>query len=202
MNLNVSSGTTRPISPEQALQRLVDGNRRFVDGQMLHQRQGADRRGETQTGQQPFAAILTCSDSRVPPEILFDQGIGDLFVVRNAGNVLDDIVEGSIAYAVEHLGVPLVVVLGHTRCGAVTAAIKSADAGGKIGAVVRVLQPAVISARDVPGDAVLNTAAANVRLNVAHLRGEPAAISDHVAGEAPRITGALYHLDTGVVEWL
>lgn len=169
---------------------------------MLHQGQDADRRSETHTGQQPFAVILTCSDSRVPPEILFDQGIGDLFVVRNAGNVLDDIVEGSIAYAIEHLGVPLVVVLGHTRCGAVTAAIKSADADGKIGAVVRVLQPAVLSARDVPGDAVLNTAAANVRLNVAHLHSEPAAMSGDVEDEAPRIIGALYHLDTGVVEWL
>jgi carbonic anhydrase len=202
MNLHFSSETTPPISPEQAQQRLADGNQRFVAGQLEHPRQDKERRRETLTGQHPFAVVLTCSDSRLSPEILFDQGIGDLFVIRNAGNVLDEIVEGSIAYAVEHLHAPLVVVLGHSRCGAVTAAVHSPDADGKVGAVVRVLQAAVISARNAPGDTVLNTAIANVQLSVARLRGEPAAMSDEAEDEGPHVIGAVYHVETGLVEFL
>lgn len=202
MSLHFSSETPTFISPEEALQRLTDGNRRYVDGHPEHPRQDAARRRETLERQNPFAVVLTCSDSRLPPEVLFDQGIGDLFVIRNAGNVLDEIVEGSIEYAVEHLHAPLVVVLGHSRCGALTAAVQSADAAGKVGAVVRVLQPAVISARNLPGDPVLNAVIANVRLTLARLRGEPASQSDPLEAKAPHVVGGVYHLETGEVEFL
>jgi hypothetical protein len=133
-----SSDTPAPtVSPEAALTRLVEGNKRFVAGSTTHPDQTAERRTETAKGQHPFAIILTCADSRLSPEILFDEGIGDLFVVRNAGNLLDDHVLGSIEYAVEHLHATLIVVLGHTKCGAVSAAVAGSLRG-------RALPPATV----------------------------------------------------------
>ena len=115
------------ISPEEALQKLVEGNQRFVSGQVRHAHQAADWRSHLTTGQHPFATILACSDSRVPPELVFDQGFGDLFVVRVAGNIIDSDILGSIGYGLIHLNTPLVVVMGHEGCGAVTAALKMID---------------------------------------------------------------------------
>jgi carbonic anhydrase len=114
------------VSPAEALQRLKDGNQRFVAGKPLHQRQNAARRAELVSAQHPFAAILGCSDSRVPLEIVFDQELGDLFAVRVAGNVAGGDERGSLQYAAAHLGIPLVVVLGHERCGAVSAGARFA----------------------------------------------------------------------------
>lgn len=132
-----------PSTPcaEEALQARREGNRRFATGQAIHPHQDAARREEVRPGQRPFAAILSCSDSRVPPEVIFDWGVGDLFVVRTAGHGVDDVALGSIEYAVEHLGVPLLVVLGHTRCGAVTAALHGDEAPGHIAAVIRPSSP-------------------------------------------------------------
>ena len=111
------------LTPDQALTQLLRGNERFVAGWPDHPNQSARRRREvSDSGQQPFAIILSCSDSRVPPEIIFDQGLGDLFVIRVAGNIIDDAILGTIEYAVEHVHAPLVMVLGHDKCGAVTAA--------------------------------------------------------------------------------
>lgn len=115
------------ITPEEALQKLVEGNQRFVSGQVRHAHQAADWRSHLTTGQHPFATILACSDSRVPPELVFDQGFGDLFVVRVAGNIIDSDILGSIGYGLIHLQTPLVVVMGHEGCGAVTAALRMID---------------------------------------------------------------------------
>ncbi|MDD2837205.1 MAG: carbonic anhydrase, partial [Methanothrix sp.] len=109
------------ISSEQALQMLMEGNARFVSGNVIHPDQTADRRSELVSGQHPFAIVVGCSDSRVPPEVVFDQGLGDIFVIRTAGQVMDKVTLASIEYAVEHLNVPLILVLGHDSCGAVTA---------------------------------------------------------------------------------
>ena len=116
---------------------------------MKRPNQGVERRKELVEGQHPFAIILCCSDSRVPPEVIFDQGLGDLFIVRTAGNVFDNIALGSIEYAVEHLEVPLLVVLGHGQCGAVTATVEGGHAPGHISNVVEAIQPAVVKAYDL-----------------------------------------------------
>ena len=119
------------ITGAEAMQKLLEGNARFVSGNVSHQDQYVlERRSELISSQHPFAIVVGCSDSRVPPEAVFDQGLGDIFVVRTAGQVLDNASLGSIEYAVEHLGVPLVVVLGHDSCGAVTAAVKGGEAPG------------------------------------------------------------------------
>jgi carbonic anhydrase len=112
------------ITGDQALQKLTEGNARFISCNVTHPGQSKERLQELVSGQHPFAVVVGCSDSRVPPEIIFDQGLGDIFVVRTAGKVLDNAVLGSIEYAVEHLSVPLVVVLGHDSCGAVKAAVE------------------------------------------------------------------------------
>ena len=114
-----------PLTPDLALQRLLDGNARYASGHSAHPHQTVARRVEVAKGQHPIAAIVTCSDSRVAPELYFDQGLGDLFVVRDAGNVINDHVIGSLEYAVEHLHVSVILVIGHEKCGAVSAAVAS-----------------------------------------------------------------------------
>ena len=115
------------VSPDEALQKLMEGNRQYVEGKMTHEaKSDTASRAALATSQKPYAIILSCADSRVPPEIVFDKGLGELFVVRVAGNVADPVVLGSVEYAAEHLGAPLVMVLGHERCGAVTATVDAA----------------------------------------------------------------------------
>jgi carbonic anhydrase len=135
------------LTGDQALQELMNGNKRYVAAELAHPNQTAARRAEVAKGQDPFAIIVGCSDSRVPPEIIFDQGLGDLFVTRVAGNIVDDVVLGSIEYAAEHLGVPLIVVLGHKRCGAVEAAAKGGDAPVHIRSLVEAIKPAIKKAK-------------------------------------------------------
>jgi carbonic anhydrase len=193
---------TSSITPDQALQTLVAGNQRYTAGQAEHPRQSAERRAAVLAGQQPFAALLSCADSRVPPEVFFDQGIGDLFIIRNAGNIVDDVVLGSLEYGAEHLGIPLIVILGHTRCGAVTAAVQGGKAHGHIGSLVKTIQPAVAAVQGQPGDAVLNATLANVRLTVDQIKTCAPILSKLVKQGKLMVVGALYHLDTGVVEML
>ena len=135
------------ISPVEALQRLKTGNQRFVASKLQHPHQSAERRTELATSQHPFAIVLGCADSRTAPEVVFDQGLGDIFVIRVAGNVLNDETLGSIEYGVEHLGAQLIVVLGHERCGAVKAAREliaaKAEAPGHIQSLIKAIQPAV-----------------------------------------------------------
>ena len=134
----------RPTTPAEAWAALVAGNQRFVSGQMLHPSQDVAHRAELSAGQAPFAVVFGCSDSRVAAEIVFDQGLGDTFVVRTAGHVIDTTVLGSIEYGVEVLGAPLVVVLGHDQCGAVTAAAQALADGEMPGGFVRAVVDRVI----------------------------------------------------------
>jgi carbonic anhydrase len=187
---------------EEALRALREGNRRFAAGRAVHPHQDAARREEILPGQRPFAVILACSDSRVPPEIIFDQGLGDLFVVRTAGDVVDDVALGSIEYAVEHLGVPLVVVLGHTRCGAVTATLHGDEVSGHIAAIVQAILPAVQEARRLPGDPLSNAIDAHIRHVVAYLRATSPILAEREHAGTLRIVGARYNLENGEVEWM
>jgi len=136
------------ISPDEALKKLIDGNNRFVQSAQAQKDIGNNRRTELTKGQHPFAVILSCSDSRVPPEHIFDQGLGDIFVVRVAGNVADSIELGSVEYAAEHLGVPLILVLGHQSCGAVKATVDGGKPEGNIESIVKKIAPAVKKARE------------------------------------------------------
>lgn len=179
---------------------LVEGNRRYVEEKTTHPDQTPARRGEVAAVQHPLAVVLSCSDSRVPPELVFDQGLGDLFVIRVAGNVVDDVTLGSIEYAVEHLHVPLVVVLGHERCGAVSAAVAGGEAAGHIRALVERILPAVERVKDQPGDKVENAVRENVREVVNTLRASEPILSKGVLEGKLTLVGARYDLDTGVVE--
>jgi carbonic anhydrase len=185
----------------EALARLREGNRRFVTNvRSLDTLLSHTRRADLLTGQQPFAIILGCSDSRVPPEVIFDQGLGDLFVVRVAGNVADDIGIASIEYAVEHLGSRLIVVLGHERCGAVTAAVKGGELPGHLPTLMTALKPAVDKSKGAAGDAVDNAMLANVELTAAQLRESKPLLAEMMEKGEIKIVGARYDLDTGAVE--
>ena len=135
------------LDADRVLADLVAGNQRFASDRLMHPHQAHMRVAEVAKAQHPTAAVLACSDSRVPPEIVFDRGVGDLFVVRVAGNTADDVALGSMEYAVEHLGVKVVMVMGHKRCGAVSAAVAGGAAPGHIGALVEALLPAVTAAK-------------------------------------------------------
>ena len=196
------AGAAPPVAPAEALARLQTGNQRFVASELLHPHQTAGRRAELATSQHPFAVILGCADSRTSPEVVFDQGLGDLFVVRVAGNVLNDETVGSIEYAVEHLGARLIVVLGHKRCGAVKAARETlaakAEAPGHIQSLVRAIQPAV---ETTAGADVEATARANVSNVVQALRNSAPILKERVAAGTISVVGANYNLDSGAVEF-
>ena len=194
------------ITADEALQKLMKGNQRYIAYQMKGQKlcDVATRQALTK-GQSPYAIILCCSDSRVPPEIIFDQGLGEIFVVRVAGNVADPIVLGSIEYAAEHLGSPLMMVLGHSRCGAVTAAV---DAQGKpegnIGAILETISPAVTLARQEAkgkekAEIVEAAADQNVKLVCSSLITQSKIIKHLVDHGKLKIVAAKYDLDDGKV---
>jgi carbonic anhydrase len=191
---------------EGALEALRMGNVRFTTGQMRHPNQDLARRSAVISGQSPFAAVLTCSDSRLPPELIFDQGVGDIFVVRTAGNVLDDIALGSVEYAVEHLQVPLVLILGHQKCGAVSAAVQATVEGGELPGyladIAHALEPAVAQARTLQGDLLSNAIDANVLLTVERLRQCEPILAEAVRTGQVKIAGARYQLDSGKVQLL
>jgi len=160
---------------DQALAELLDGNHRFVTAKRTYPDQSVRIRSALSTSQKPFAVILTCSDSRVPPEELFDQGLGDLFVVRLAGNIVDQAVRGSIEYAVEEFATPLVMVLGHQNCGAVAATVKAIEPpftkpAGAVGTLVAAITPAVESVRGRPGDLLDNAVRANAKQSADQIR--------------------------------
>jgi carbonic anhydrase len=192
--------STLPLA-QFPLQALKSGNDRFVAGHPLHPNQDTDRRTDLSAGQHPFAIIVGCSDSRVPPEIVFDQGLGDLFVVRVAGNVVDDHALGSIEYAVEHLHVKLIVVLAHDKCGAVQAAVAGGDAPGHIQSIVDAIQPAVDKAKTEPGDVLDNAIDENARNTADRITHDPALTHEIESGELD-VEAARYKLDTGKVVFL
>ena len=189
------------VGAAEALQRLLDGNQRYAGGRLVRPNQTTERRATVAGGQHPFAAILGCSDSRVPPEMVFDQGLRDLFVVRLAGNVADPVALDSLDYAVTHLGARLILVLGHERCGAVTAAVKGHEAPGDIGPMLAELRAAVAASKAMPGDPVANAIVANVELTVAKLEYSKPLSAMVESGEL-KIVGGIYHLATGKVEIL
>ena len=192
------------ITADEALRRLELGNARFVGGQLSGTTPAsiADSRRKTAQGQKPFAIIVGCSDSRVGPEVIFDQKVGDLFVVRTAGEVVDPVGLGSIEYAVAHLGSPLIVVLGHERCGAVSAAVSGAKEPGHIGTVLNAIQPAARTAKGQAGDPVENAVRAQALYVAAQLRASGPILKEAVQGGKLKIVAALYDLDSGKVSLL
>ena len=193
---------TATVKPEEALKRLQDGNERFVAGTPTQTTKDAKRRAEVAQGQKPFAIIVSCSDSRVGPEVVFDQGLGDIFVTRTAGHVVDDVGLGSIEYAVEHLGATLILVLGHERCGAVAATVAGGEAHGHVRAIVKAIQPAVTKTKGQPGDAVDNAVRAQVSAVVRQLQQAELILAERVKAGKIKVVGARYDLDTGKVEVL
>jgi carbonic anhydrase len=189
-------------TPASAIQKLTRGNGRYAVNHPIHPRQDAKARAAVARGQHPFAAVLSCADSRVPPELLFDEGLGDLFVVRVAGNVVDDAVTGSLEYAAEHLHVPVIVVLGHTKCGAVDATIKGGEPNTHIEALVKAIRPAVEQAHQQKGDLMENAVRENVRLGVRQLQESEPILARMIAAGQVTIIGAVYDLDKGTVEYL
>ncbi len=195
------AAATRP-TPDQALQRLVDGNARFVAGHAEHPNQSVARRIEVAGGQTPFAVVVTCSDSRVSPELYFDQGLGDLFVVRDAGHTLNDHVIGSIEYAVEHLKASLVIVVGHEKCGAVAAAVAGGRAPGRIATIVEAIRPAVLETRNQAGDKTDNAIRGHSRRVAKSLAATAPILSHAVQSGTIKVLAARYDLASGRVELL
>lgn len=194
------------MTPQQALDLLRGGNLAFLRGARTNELTSAQRRLELAQGQAPFAAYVTCSDSRVPPELLFGRGLGELFIIRNAGNTVDTVALGSIEYAVAVLKTPLVVVMGHESCGAVKAATEvvkdNATFPGSIGRMIEPIIPAVLQAKNEPGDLLDNSVRSNVRRVVKQLREQ----TDPIMLEPQKadklwVVGAYYSLATGKVDF-
>jgi carbonic anhydrase len=214
------------MTPDEALQALLDGNQRYVANRPRHPHQRATHRRHVAAGQHPFAVVLGCADSRVPPEIILDEGIGDLFVVRTAGHIVDDAVIGSIEFAIAHFGSPLVLVLGHERCGAVKAAADAVAQGiherdgaaGHIGSVVEAIVPAVERVASPidrgamgngPGGTVSAAVAddlldmavrSNVQMAVDQLRTDEPILAGAIRTGTLRIVGAHYQMEDGVID--
>jgi carbonic anhydrase len=180
----------------------MEGNKRYVRHKEQHPDESMARRKELETGQHPFAVILGCADSRVPPELLFDQGLGDLFVIRVAGNLVDDDVLGSIEYAVEHLDTKLIMVLGHEKCGAVSAAVEGGDVPGHLKALVEAIQPSVDATRNDPGDRVHNCVIANARRVAGQIRASEPVLKEAIEKGGLKVVAADYLLDSGKVNLL
>jgi carbonic anhydrase len=190
------------LSPDEALKNLLDGNARYVASKSVHPDQTTKRRTEVAAGQHPFAVILGCADSRVPPELIFDQGLGDLFVIRVAGNVASAEVLGSVEYAVEHLGVPVVMVLGHEKCGAVKATAEHEDGDVHVASLVKAIEPAVHEARQQKGDLVHNAVACNVKNAARTIAAATPTLKSLIAAGKLKVIGADYDLATGKVDLL
>jgi carbonic anhydrase len=203
----MAAGAHTDLTADQALDLLKKGNADFKTDTPSRAATGRERRETVARGQTPFAVVVACADSRVAPELLFGRGLGELFIVRNAGNMIDTAAMGSIEYAVGVLGVPLVVVLGHERCGAVAAALdvvtKNATFPGSIGRMIEPIVPAVLTAQAKKPDDLLDASIrANVSRTVARLRTtmEPM-LHDPLAARTLRIVGATYDLDDGSVDF-
>ena len=199
MSTALANGAETGVNADKAIQMLVDGNQRFVTEQYADLNIGQMRREELTKGQHPFAIIVSCSDSRVSPELVFNEGLGDLFVIRTAGEVVDDVALGSIEYAVEHLGVKLVVVLGHEECGAVKATIAGGKVPGHIVAITNAIVPAINQAKIKEGDLLTNSIETNVDLVVNKLNTSEPILKESIEKDHVKIVGAVYELKTGEV---
>jgi carbonic anhydrase len=190
------------IPHSEALDRLVAGNARYVSGELKHPNLAVAHRNSLADGQSPFAIVLCCSDSRVVPELIFDQGLGDLFVIRVAGNIIDEAVVGSIEYAVGHLGVNLVMVLGHQSCGAVGAAVAGDPTDDCIDELIAAIAPAVERVRDAPGDLLDNAVRSNVHHAIERLIGRSTVVAPRAADGVCKVQPAYYKLADGSVSLL
>lgn len=192
-------------SPDEALQRLQEGNQRYVANKSTSLNESASRRVEVAKAQHPFATIFSCVDSRVPPELVFDRGLGDLFVIRTAGHVIDNAVLGSLEFGVAELKIPLLLVLGHEKCGAVKATIETlenhTEAPDQIETLVKGIEPAVEKVKTQSGDMLSNAVHANTALTVARLKNSPI-LGEAVTKGQLKIVGGCYDLATGTVEML
>ncbi len=202
-----SADPAAPPMPADPLGELINGNADYLKDEAKHPRQDASRRKDTAEGQHPFVTIVSCSDSRVPPEILFNQGLGDVFSVRVAGNVVDTDEMGSVEYGVGHLGTPLLVVLGHTRCGAVTDAAMHAATHGHVPALLEKIRPALEATKArfpdlVEKDLVPGAIKANVLHTMADLLKSSPEVRERVKGGKLTVVGGVYDISTGAVEWL
>ena len=196
----------RSLTADEALRELLDGNRRFRSGNRLTPRGRPEDFFALTHGQAPEAVVVSCADSRVPPEILFDVGVGDIFVVRVAGNVINGAgvaVKGSIEYAVAELNVPLILVLGHSGCGAVKAAIQHIDdkdsLPGAIRGLVELIRPAVAMSKGMPGDPLENAVRKNVEIGVKRLQELEPIVASQVKDRKASVFGGVYDLHTGAV---
>jgi carbonic anhydrase len=202
------AASSSSVSPDDALKRLVEGNQRYLSQRSEHARADQARRCNTfANGQHPFAIVLSCADSRAPVELMFDQGIGDLFVVRVAGNVADTDEIGTIEYGAEHLHSALVVVLGHTKCGAVTAVVNGAKVSENIAKLVDNIAPAVEHTKhdhpDLSGDALIGCAIeANVMQSIQDMLTHSEEMQHLVGSGQVRIVGAVYDIHNGTIQWL
>jgi carbonic anhydrase len=187
-----------PVHP--ILEVLAAGNRRYVAGNNERPHQSVARRVEVAAGQRPMAVVLTCADSRVPPELIFDRGIGDLFVMRVAGNCDSEGMLASTEYAVEYLGVPVVLVLGHSGCGAMAAVVHGRHAVGHLPGLLAAIEPAVTLARGRAGDPVDQAAQVHVGLVVERLQAAQPVLAPRVAAGTLTVAGGFYDLRTGLVE--
>jgi len=202
-----ATAAASPVTPDEAVQRLIDGNARFVDGASVQRPPKQDWLAHLAEAQHPFATILGCSDSRVPPEMVFDQGLGDLFIVRVAGNVVGSEILGSLGYALKHLATPLFVVLGHEGCGAVQAALRAKRDGpteqGKLADLLDEILPALegIDPGESPDAQLHRAVEANVRRAIRRLaETSPGRVA--LGAHRVRLVGAVYELATGRVRFL
>lgn len=191
------------ISAKDAMKKLKDGNERFIELKLKHPDSDKKRRKAMLQGQHPFVVILSCSDSRVPPELIFDQGLGDIFEIRNAGNVLDDHVIGSIEYAVMHCGVKLIVIMGHQDCGAVAATLSGKSETKYIKSLEDSIQPAVEDCKnkglEVNSD---NVVKAHITQDIQELMSQDTDLVKYMKENNVKIVPAYYHLDSGKVDFL
>jgi carbonic anhydrase len=193
------------LTADKALERLMEGNKRHAEFKLLHPNKSPARRKELTDGQHPFAIILGCSDSRVPAGDLFDTGLGDLFVVRVAGNVAGAMVQESIEYAASHLHTPLVMILSHSQCGAVTATVeigKPPEGMVHQSKISRALQPAIDSVKDQDGDLINNAAKANAKMVAENLKLNSPILSELIEKGTLKIVPAYYSLETGTIDIL
>ena len=201
-NTCLANHNSENLSAEEALEKLTQGNKRFVELKQKHPDEDKKRRKEMLKGQHPFVVILSCSDSRVPPELIFDQGLGDIFEIRNAGNVLDDHVIGSIEYAVMHCGVKLIVIMGHQDCGAIAATLSGVSETKYIKSLEDSIQPAVDDCKkkglEINSD---NVVKAHVKQDINELLSQDTELVKYMKEHNVKIVPAYYHLDSGIVDF-
>jgi carbonic anhydrase len=193
------AGEPATLDPDEALKKLLDGNQRFMQQKRKYPHQAQQRLQEVAQAQHPVVTILSCADSRVPPELVFDQGIGDLFDVRIAGNIVTPESLGSVEYAAALLHTPLILVLGHERCGAVTAAVQKGALPGQIGTFVQAIAPAMTRIKKQSLDPVEDLVVANIQYQVEKLRRDSTLLMQLEQSGKLKILGGRYDLDTGKV---